>query len=437
MSVRKKITVGLLTFLLLTSGWLVNRVRAGVSCALPFTLTNGTIADATQVMANYNALVTCLGNAASAGANSDITSLLGLLTPLAPSAGGSNVFLGATSTGSANAQAVASPVPAGFTFANNSTVIFIAGFTNNSSMTLAVNGLAATAVLRQTPTGLAALSGGEVVVGQAVNVFYDGTQFELINAAPQALVPACTVIDYGGVATPSGYLPVDGSAISRATYPTLFSCITVSGVAATLNSTMTIGVPNSALFQVGWYVGGANVTCNSTITSIPGGGVSIVINNSAGATGSSTLTIGPYPQGDCSTTFTLPNYQGRGTVMADLAGGTLSAVACPNPGTLGSNCGSTTQTIPLASLPTGITSSGVNGITLSSTVSDVLQGPGPAGFTFGGNGSSLTGVAVSNSTVSSGVNVSGSAAISVTSNNTSGTAMLLQPVGLVTKAIKF
>jgi hypothetical protein len=35
---------------------------AKAQCALPYTLTNGANADATQVMANYNALVTCLGN---------------------------------------------------------------------------------------------------------------------------------------------------------------------------------------------------------------------------------------------------------------------------------------------------------------------------------------------------------------------------------------
>ena len=68
MTLRKKLFVGALAFLVLTSGWLINRVRAGVSCTLPFVLTNGTIADATQVMANYNALVTCLGSAAAAGA---------------------------------------------------------------------------------------------------------------------------------------------------------------------------------------------------------------------------------------------------------------------------------------------------------------------------------------------------------------------------------
>jgi hypothetical protein len=42
---------------------------ARAQCALPYQLTNGQVADATQVMANYNALLTCLNNAAPAGSN--------------------------------------------------------------------------------------------------------------------------------------------------------------------------------------------------------------------------------------------------------------------------------------------------------------------------------------------------------------------------------
>jgi hypothetical protein len=71
--------------------------HATVSCSVPFILTNGTIADATQVMANYNAILACLStNAASAGSNSDITSLNGLTTPITPAQGGAIGLCGAT-----------------------------------------------------------------------------------------------------------------------------------------------------------------------------------------------------------------------------------------------------------------------------------------------------------------------------------------------------
>jgi hypothetical protein len=70
--------------------------HATVSCSVPFNLTNGTTADATQVMANYNAILACLSSgAASSGSNSDITSLNGLTTPITPAQGGAAALCGA------------------------------------------------------------------------------------------------------------------------------------------------------------------------------------------------------------------------------------------------------------------------------------------------------------------------------------------------------
>lgn len=78
--------------LLVALGLLVPvQAQAGVPCTLPFTFANGQIADATQVNANYNALVACLNNAAAAGVNFDITTITGLTTPLSTSQGGTSV----------------------------------------------------------------------------------------------------------------------------------------------------------------------------------------------------------------------------------------------------------------------------------------------------------------------------------------------------------
>lgn len=58
----------------------------------PFTLTNGTTADANQVMSNFNNILTCANsNLAHNGANSDITSLSALSTPLSVSQGGTGL----------------------------------------------------------------------------------------------------------------------------------------------------------------------------------------------------------------------------------------------------------------------------------------------------------------------------------------------------------
>lgn len=69
------------------------------NCAsYPYTLTNGQTADANQVMANFNSILGCgNNNLAHNAANSDITSLSGLTTPLSIAQGGS----GQTSAGAA------------------------------------------------------------------------------------------------------------------------------------------------------------------------------------------------------------------------------------------------------------------------------------------------------------------------------------------------
>jgi hypothetical protein len=159
--------------------------QANVPCSLPNNLLNGTTADATQVMANYNAIITCLTQAAVAGNNNDITSLTALTTPITPAQGGSTVYVGGTSTGSANAQTVAVLTPNGFALTTGNSVVFKAGFTNNSSMTLLASSTVATNVFVMQPSaGPAALQGGEIQAGQLYQVTYDGTQFILMNPSP-------------------------------------------------------------------------------------------------------------------------------------------------------------------------------------------------------------------------------------------------------------
>ena len=165
---------------------------------LPFNLQNGTTADATQVDANFNEVVNDVNtNAAHNGVNNDITALFALTTPITPAQGGTNVYVGGTSTGSANGQIIASPVPTGFTLTIGNSIRFTPGFTNvaGSGVQLVVNGTAATALLKITSTGLAPLTGGELVVGQATEAYFDGTEFVLFtNAAPP--IPARFLQNY-------------------------------------------------------------------------------------------------------------------------------------------------------------------------------------------------------------------------------------------------
>ena len=173
---------------------------------LPFQLQNGTTADATQVMADFNQIVSNVNsNAANSGANSNITSLTGLTTPLGPTFGGSSVYTGGTSTGSANAQVV-STSPNGFTLTYGKRVVFIAGLTNTTAATLSINGTTATNVYYPTPSGPLPLVGGEMKSGNIVEAWFDGTQFQLITnnlslLGPLTNLASATTADLGTVPT--------------------------------------------------------------------------------------------------------------------------------------------------------------------------------------------------------------------------------------------
>ncbi len=79
----------LLGCLLLALAAMATPANAQNCSAYPYTLTNGNTADASQVMGNFNSIQSCANtNLAHNGANSDITSLSGMTTPLSPAQGG-------------------------------------------------------------------------------------------------------------------------------------------------------------------------------------------------------------------------------------------------------------------------------------------------------------------------------------------------------------
>lgn len=201
-------------------------VWAQIVPALPFQLQNNTVADATQVMANFNQILNNVNtNSAKNGANSDITSLVGLTTPIAPGVGGTTTWTGGTSTGTANAQVVAAVVPSTFTLATGTRVVFKAGFQNTGAMTLNVAASGVKDVYRLTSVGPGPAVGGETITGQMVEVIYDGTQFQITGQ--YYLVGE--VRDYAGAfaagAPVGGWHVADGSCLSQTTYAALFTAI--------------------------------------------------------------------------------------------------------------------------------------------------------------------------------------------------------------------
>jgi hypothetical protein len=171
---------------------LQRRHKMPVLVTLPFqpptALVNGLLADASQVFADFQAITQALStSAASAGANSDITSLNGLTSPIGVGLGGTTAFIGTVaSTGSPNTQLVNATIPSSFIQSLGYRVFFIAGFTNTGPMTLNVRSTGAAPVLRITPTGPQALTGGEVVAGNMTEVVVDGMgNFHLVTTQAQ------------------------------------------------------------------------------------------------------------------------------------------------------------------------------------------------------------------------------------------------------------
>lgn len=178
----------------------------------------------------------------------------------------SNLGWGGTSGGTANAQTVTVSAFAG---TNGQTFYFKAGFTNTSALTLTVNGGSAISVLRDTPTGTVALTGGEVVTGNIIGVTYDsGTgAFHLVTNNSRLFgfansVPAAVTMDLN--ASSSHVVNVTGSGVSISNFG-------AGGASAAANSIFFLQFNGTNT-----VVAGANI-------ATPSGG-NIVVTNGASLT---------------------------------------------------------------------------------------------------------------------------------------------------------
>lgn len=222
---------------------------------LPFQLQNGTTADATQVMADFDEIVNDVNNnGAHNGVNSDITALTALTTPIPPIGGGSSIFVGGAAGGTANVLTLGSTVPTGFTLTLGNRVVFTPATGNTAAATMAVGATAATAILRPTPSGVLPLIGGELVAGVETEMIYDGTEFVLLTNTAQVggfgantALASATVTDLGTI--PSHQVAISGT-----------TTITAFGASASVaypiyqlqfNSILTITYDNVAMLLPG------------------------------------------------------------------------------------------------------------------------------------------------------------------------------------------
>ena len=203
---------------------------------LPNTLTNGTTADATQVMADFNKVVNDVNaNAADAtlvalkASNNQFTTVqTGVAAtqaanfPIASQVQNAvfNTLSSTLGTNTITARITALPLSA---YAVGQIFSFIPAQGNTGSATIAIDALGS-AVLN---------SGGMQLVGQELG---SGTALirvanttpampvvDLLNSA--RTLPPGVLLDYGGTVAPVGYLLCDGTSYTTAAFPALFAAI--------------------------------------------------------------------------------------------------------------------------------------------------------------------------------------------------------------------
>lgn len=146
-----------------------------------------------------------------------------------------------------------------------------------------------------------------------------------------ALTLTGSVIDWAGVAIPTGWLTCDGSAVSRSSQSALFNILNGSSTGNVTSGSPTISVTSSTPF-VGpgfFFVSGPGIPVGAKITSVSGTSVTLNVNCTASGTGV-TIWAGPWGLGNGSTTFNLPDLRGRVTVGVGVGSGLTSRLLGPN-----------------------------------------------------------------------------------------------------------
>lgn len=167
------------------------------------------------------------------------------------SAGG--LAWGGTSSGTANAQVIAA---SSFTQQDGQQISFLvgSGLTNTSAVTVAPGAAGAIPILRDTLAGPGALTGGELVAGNAVSLIYDAARgaFHIVQNDNFPSPGDGKIIFFS---TPdAGWLECDGSAISRTTYAALFAKIGTTYGSG--DGSTTFNIPDmQGYFPRGWSHG--------------------------------------------------------------------------------------------------------------------------------------------------------------------------------------
>ena len=151
----------------------------------------------------------------------------------------------------------------------------------------------------------------------------------------QHAIPTGAEIPYPGINIPNGFLAEKGQAVSRSSYSDLFASLTSTQTGNISNgSPLITGLANTSVLKVGLKVYATGVPSYATIQSIDSG-TQVTMNANATLNGSPSILFHIWGAGDGSTTFNLPNRQGKGLVgegsgsSSEDVSGTASGNAVP------------------------------------------------------------------------------------------------------------
>lgn len=154
------------------------------------------------------------------------------------------------------------------------------------------------------PKGIATATSGTVYVA-------DGAGTGAWSSVSALVGVTGMIADFAVPIAPTGWLECDGSAVSRTTYADLFTAVTIQQSGTRTSGTKIItGLSSTTNMRVGFIVGGSGIVSGSVIVTVDSA-TQITLDQNATSSGTSTVIVSPWGQGDGATNFNVPNAKKR------------------------------------------------------------------------------------------------------------------------------
>lgn len=147
------------------------------------------------------------------------------------------------------------------------------------------------------PKGVAAASAGQVYISDGAG---SGTWTTITGLSFTG-----QIADWMTPIAPSGWLELDGSAISTTTYSTLYQAVSIRQTGNRANgSPIVTGLASTTGIKAGYYVFGTGIASGTTVLTVDGAS-QITMSANASSTSSDTVAVSPWLL--ASGTITLPD----------------------------------------------------------------------------------------------------------------------------------